>query len=137
MRDLYLVRKPATQMSERFRWWSETENRHNSRWNFHADGKWDHGHYIVADKGHGIFGHTSHIMGDAARIAAIYWDRYLDTQDRAWLRDRAYPMIRGAAEVSTPPFPDLEARTASITLLMSTTANRIGTRRIRVRKSRT
>jgi hypothetical protein len=98
MRDLYLARKPVSQMSERFRWWSETENRHNSRWNFHADGKWDHGHYVVADKGHGIFGHTSHIMGDAARIAAVYWDRYLDTQDTAWLRDRAYPMIKGAAE---------------------------------------
>ena len=98
MRDLYLTRKPASEMSERFRWWSETENRHNSRWNFHADGKWDHGHYVVADKGHGIFGHTSHIMGDAARIAALYWDRYLDTMDVAWLRDRAYPMIKGAAE---------------------------------------
>ena len=85
-------------MSERFRWWSETENRHNSRWNFHADGKWEHGHYVVADKKHGIFGHTSHIMGDAARIASLYWDRYLDTLDPAWLRDRAYPMIKGAAE---------------------------------------
>jgi hypothetical protein len=98
MRDLYLASKPAAQMSERFRLWSETENRHNSRWNFHADGKWDHGRYIVADKGNGIFGHTSHIMGDATRIASIYWDRYLDTQDRAWLRDSAYPMIKGAAE---------------------------------------
>ena len=98
MRDLYLARKPAGEMSERFRWWSETENRHNSRWNFHADGKWEHGHYVVADKKHGIFGHTSHIMGDAARIASLYWDRYLDTLDPAWLRDRAYPMIKGAAE---------------------------------------
>jgi hypothetical protein len=98
MRDLYLVRKPASAMSERFRWWSETENRHNSRWNFHADGQWEHGHYIPGDKKHGIFGHTSHIMGDAARIGSIYWDRYLDTQDEAWLRDRAYPMLKGAAE---------------------------------------
>lgn len=98
MRDLYLERKPASAMSEHFRWWSETENRHNSRWNFHADGKWEHGHYIVADKGHGAFGHTSHIVGDASRIAAIYWDRYLVTQDETWLRERAYPMIQGAAE---------------------------------------
>ena len=85
-------------MSEHFRWWSETENRHNSRWNFHADGKWEHGHYIVADKGHGAFGHTSHIVGDASRIAAIYWDRYLATQDETWLREKAYPTIQGAAE---------------------------------------
>jgi hypothetical protein len=98
MRDLYLERKPASAMSERFRWWSEAENRHNSRWNFHADGKWDHGHYVIPDKGHGAFGHTSHIVGDASRIAAIYWDRYLVTQDRTWLRERAYPMIQGAAE---------------------------------------
>jgi hypothetical protein len=98
MRDLYLARKPATQMSDRFRWWSETENRHNSRWNFHNDGDWDHGHYVPKDKGHGIFGHTSHIVGDASRIAALYWDRYLTTQDPAWLRERAYPMLKGAAE---------------------------------------
>ena len=98
MRDLYLERKPASAMSEHFRWWSETENRHNSRWNFHADGKWDHGHYVIPDKGHGVFGHTSHIVGDASRIAALYWDRYLFTQDQTWLRERAYPMIQGAAE---------------------------------------
>lgn len=98
MRDLYLERKPASAMSEHFRWWSETENRHNSRWNFHADGKWDHGHYVIPDKGHGVFGHTSHIVGDAARIAALYWDRYLFMEDQTWLRERAYPMIQGAAE---------------------------------------
>jgi hypothetical protein len=98
MRDLYLARKSDSEMSERFRLWAETENRHNSRWNFHNDGAWEHGRYIPKDKGHGIFGHTSHIMGDAARIAAIFWDRCLDTLDATWLRDRAYSMIKGAAE---------------------------------------
>lgn len=98
MQDLYLMRKPYDQMSQRYRWWAETKTRHSSRWNFQGDGKWDHGHWVVPDKGRGIFGQTTHIVGDASRIASIYWDRYLDTQDQAWLRDRAYPMIKGAAE---------------------------------------
>jgi len=98
LQDLYLTRKPFAQMSPHLRWWAETKNRHNSTWNFRADATWDHGHMVFPDKGNGIFGHTTHILGNAARIGAVYWDRYQDTQDEAWLRDRAYPIIKGAAE---------------------------------------
>lgn len=98
MRDLYLARKPWARRSERFRWYAEVKTRHNSRWNFQYDGKWDHGHFVIPDKGKGAFGHTSHIMGAGARIAAVYWQRYEYTGDEAWLRDRAYPMIKGMAE---------------------------------------
>jgi hypothetical protein len=98
LRDLCLARKPWEEASEEFRWFAETKNRHNSRWNFQADGKWDHGHYVVRYKGRGAFGHTTHILGAGARIAALFWDRYQYTLDKDWLRDRAYPMIRGAAE---------------------------------------
>jgi len=98
LQDLDLVRKPGEEMSEHFRWWAETENRHNSRWNYRGDAHWDHGHMVFPDKGKGIFGHTTHILSDAARIGNVYWDRYLVTQDQSWLRDRAYPILRGAAE---------------------------------------
>lgn len=98
MQDLYLVRKPWEERSARFRWYAETKNRHNSRWNFQKDGTWDHGHWVVPDKGKGPFGHTSHILGAGARIAGLYWQRYQYTTDQAWLRDRAYPMIKGMAE---------------------------------------
>lgn len=98
LRDLLLVRKPWEQRSARFRWFAETKLRHNSRWNFQGEGRWDHGHWVVPDKGKGVFGHTTHILGVATRIAALAWQRYLFTMDEAWLRERAYPLIKGAAE---------------------------------------
>ena len=32
------------------------------------------------------------------KIAYQFWQRYEYTQDEAWLRERAYPMLRGVAE---------------------------------------
>ena len=98
MQDLFLARKSWESRSEKFRWFAETKNRHNSRWNFQADGHWDHGHWIVPDKGAGPFGHTTHILGAGARIAGLCWQRYQYTLDEHWLRDRAYPIIKGMAE---------------------------------------
>ena len=98
IRDLYLVRKPWDERSERFRRFAEVKQPHESRWNWIDKGRWENGHWVFEDKGKGAFGHTSHILGAGARIAALYWDRYQFTMDEAWLRDRAYPMIKGAAE---------------------------------------
>jgi len=98
VRELYLARKPYEQRSARFQWWAETKNRHNSRWNFQGDGKWDHGHLVVPTKGKGIFGHCTHILSDASRIGNLFYQRYEFTMDKDWLRDRAYPIIKGAAE---------------------------------------
>jgi hypothetical protein len=98
MRDLYLMKKPWEQRSDRFRRYAETKQLYDSRWNFQTNGHFDHGHWIVPDKNAGPFGHTSHILADSAKIATLFWDRYQYTMDQAWLRDRAYPMIKGAAE---------------------------------------
>ncbi len=98
LQDLMLARKPFEERSAKFQWWSETKNRHNSRWNFLGDGHWEHGHYVVPTKGAGIFGHCTHILSDAARIGNLYYQRYEFTQDQDWLRTRAYPIIKGAAE---------------------------------------
>jgi hypothetical protein len=107
IQELFLARKPYEQRSERFQWWAETKNRHNSRWNFQADGKWDHGHLVVPTKGKGIFGHCTHIFSDAARIGNLFYQRYQLTLDKDWLRDKAYPIIRGAAEFYRN-FPNLQ-----------------------------
>ncbi|HZZ29332.1 MAG TPA: DUF5703 domain-containing protein [Pirellulales bacterium] len=98
LQELMLVKKPYDNRSAKFQWWAETKNRHNSRWNFLADGHWDHGHYVVPTKDAGIFGHCTHILCDAAKIGALFYDRYEFTQDQTWLRERAYPIIQGAAE---------------------------------------
>jgi len=101
LQDLLLVRKPWTKRSARFDWYAYSKNRHNSRWNFRADGDWQHGYYVFkskADSESGAFGHTTHILGVAARIGHLAWQRYRFTGDEAWLREKAYPLIKGAAE---------------------------------------
>jgi hypothetical protein len=98
LQDLMLVRKPYEQRSATFQAFAEVRNRHHARWNFQADGAWEDGHYIVPNKGAGIFGHCTHILGVGTRIAALAWQRYQFAMDETWLRDRAYPFIRGAAE---------------------------------------
>ena len=92
------MRKPYAERSAKFQWWAETKNRHNARWNFLGDGHFEHGHYVVPTKGAGIFGHCTHILCDAARIGNLFYQEYLFTGDRDWLRDRTYPIIKGAAE---------------------------------------
>ncbi len=108
--DLFLVRKPYEARSKEFQWYAETKNRHASRWNFQADGSWDHGHFVVPTKAavqperfgspeiNGIFGHCTHILSVASRIANLFYQRYQFTQDKEWLRNKAYPLIKGAAE---------------------------------------
>ena len=98
LQDLVLARKPYEQRSQKFQWWAETKNRHNARWNFQGDGHFEHGHFVVPDKGAGIFGHCTHILADASRIGNLYYQRYLFTRDKDFLRDRAYPILKGAAE---------------------------------------
>ena len=107
MRDLYLVRKPWDQRSERFMQYAETKQPHNSRWNWKASGRWVDGRWIYKDKGAGPFGHVTHILGAGARIAALYWQRYQYAMDETWLRDRAYPMLKGSAEFYRN-FPNLQ-----------------------------
>jgi hypothetical protein len=41
---------------------------------------------------------VTHIFSRGAKIAYYYWLRYEYTMDTAWLRDRAYPMLKGVAE---------------------------------------
>jgi hypothetical protein len=107
LRDMVLGLKPFEQRSPAFDEFSANKNRHNSRWNYRADGAWDHGSYVFKSKGTGIFGHTSHILGVAARIGAIGWQRYQLTGDVNWLREHAYPFIKGAAEFYRA-FPNLQ-----------------------------
>ena len=120
LQDLVLARKKYEDRSPKFQWFVETKNRHHARWNFQADGTWDHGHLVVPTKASiqperfispdavsGIFGHCTHILGVAARIGRIYWNKYEYTMDTSWLQDHAYPMLKGAAEFYRN-FPNLK-----------------------------
>src|SRR6202044_2372202 len=50
------------------------------------------------ERGFGPYGAVNHIFGTTAKVAYLYWRRYEFTLDSDWLRIRAYPMLKGAAE---------------------------------------
>ena len=55
-------------------------------------------------------GTCSRLLYNTAEAAQWYWERYEYTGDIAWLRDRAYPMLKGTAELfRTYPGTQLEA----------------------------
>jgi hypothetical protein len=93
-----LLRKPWSLRSQRFRDFARTQNPLSSRWNWKAAGLWTDGEWVFEDKGEGPFGHTTHILGTTAKVAWLFWRRYEYTLDREFLRERAYPMLRGTAE---------------------------------------
>ena len=98
MRDLYLLRKPWSERSARFLEYARTGHPHSSRWNWWGDGRWTNGAWVPTERPTAPFSPVNHILGTTAKIAYLYWRRYEYTEDASWLRDRAYPMIKGAAE---------------------------------------
>ena len=59
----------------------------------YVDGVWQ-----PTERGGGPYGPVTHIFSRGAKIAYTFWQRYEYTLDDAWLRDRAYPMLKGVAE---------------------------------------
>lgn len=58
----------------------------------------------------GINGYHTHLLYNTAEAAQWYWERYEYTKDLEWLRVKAYPMIKGAAELyRTHPLTKREA----------------------------
>ena len=107
MRELYLLRKPWEKRSQRFMEFSLTRNPHSSRWNWYGSGEWVEGRWTPKERGDGPFGPVTHILGTTAKVAYLYWRRYEYTLDKEWLRGRAYPMLKAAAEFYRN-FPNLK-----------------------------
>lgn len=105
--DLFLARKPYSEASSNFLAYVQTKNNLNSRYNFLNFGSYVDGIYHAPTKGAGIFGHCTHFLSGASDIAALFWQRYEFTGDKQWLRDEAYPMIKGVAEFYAN-FPNLK-----------------------------
>lgn len=98
MRDLYLLRKSWGQVSDDFRDYASTKQPHASRWNWIGGGDWHDGKWIPTERPESPFGMVTHIFSRGAKIAYQYWQRYEYTLDETWLRQRAYPMLRGVAD---------------------------------------
>lgn len=98
MADLYLLRKPWEQRSDRFMDFARTKHPHSSRWNWIQGGKWENGRWVLTERGAGPYGPVTHNFGTTAKIAYLYWRRYEYTLDPDWLASRAYPMLKAASE---------------------------------------
>lgn len=99
MQQLYLLKKPWSERSEKFFRYASAQQSFNSRWNWISqDGHYELGQWVLQDKGAAPFGHVTHIFGTTAKIAYLYWQKYEYTLDEKWLRERAYPMLKGAVE---------------------------------------
>lgn len=98
MRKLYLKQKPWADRTQRFIDYAETKHPFLSRWNWRKDTTWVAGRWPVANRGEGAYSPVNHIFSRGAKIAYQYWQQYEYTQDINWLRERAYPMLKGMAE---------------------------------------
>lgn len=98
MQELYLAKKSWDARSDLFNAYASTKMPFLSTWNWKKDQGWKNGKWIYSDKGGGPFGHVTHIFSRGAKIAYQYWQKYEYTQDIEWLKNAAYPMLKGMTE---------------------------------------
>ena len=98
MRDLYLLNRPWATRSQRFRDFAHLKTPQNSRWNWKNYGRYINGKWVFEERGHGPFGRVLHLLESGGKLAYQYWLRYEYTQDKEWLREIGYPMIKDLAE---------------------------------------
>lgn len=98
MRELYLFRKPWEEKSDRFAGFVDRKAPHESRYNYKFYEHYEDGRVVYEERGCGPFGATTYMFGSQAAIAYSFWKQYLYTKDEEFLRNRAYPVIRGVAE---------------------------------------
>lgn len=106
LREFLLCRKPVGELSEAFKAFGSTRNPLHPYWNHMAFDCWKTGQFEFRTQGHGPFSYVTHILSSGTKVAQLFWARYEYTRDTAWLRTRAYPFIRGAAELYRN-FPNL------------------------------
>lgn len=93
MRELYLMRKRWPERSERFKEFAKNKSPFESSWNWRLGPTYHGQEYDAAP-----FSYVTHIFSATAKYAYLFWLKYEYTLDLDWLRDRAYPMVKGAAD---------------------------------------
>ncbi|WP_262245170.1 glycosyl hydrolase family 95 catalytic domain-containing protein [Parapedobacter soli] len=107
LRALYLLQMPWEERSDEFMAYANTKIPFLSRWNWKHTGQWDSGTWTYVERGDGPFGPVNHIFSRGAKIAYQYWQKYEYTLDENWLREHAYPMLKGMVEFYRH-FPNLK-----------------------------
>lgn len=98
MRELYLFRKPWEEKSDRFADFVDRKAPHESRYNYKFYEHYEDGRVVYNERGCGPYGATTYMFGSQAAIAYQFWKQYLYTGDEEFLRNEAYPIIRGVAQ---------------------------------------
>jgi len=107
MKSLYLLQKTWEERSDKFMAYAHGKIPFLSRWNWKHTGKWESGAWTYVERGDGPFGPVNHIFSRGAKIAYLYWQKYEYTLDENWLREYAYPMLKGMVEFYRH-FPNLK-----------------------------
>lgn len=89
---LFTLKKPWEERSNAYREFARGRNLYETRWNgelvYNRDGK-----------GYGPYGFVTHIFSTTAKIAMLFWKRYMQTLDKKWLEEKGYPVIKGTAQM--------------------------------------
>lgn len=90
-RELYTLKKPWEDRSEAFRKFAEGRNTFESRWNWEAPKSGD------GTRGYGPYAYVTHIFSTTAKVAMLFWERYVGSGDMEWLEQKCYPILRDTA----------------------------------------
>lgn len=105
LREFMLGRKSYSQTSRAFKDFALPRHAYSSRWN------WMHTETSAFNKPTEVpYCYVVHIFSSGAKIAYLYWLVYEYTRDESWLRERAYPMLKGVAEFYRH-YPNLKKET--------------------------
>lgn len=89
--ELYTLKKPWEERSEAFRRFARGRNTYESRWN------WEDPDAEDGTRGYGPYAYVTHIFSTTAKIAMLFWERYLESGDDEWLEQKGYPVLRDTA----------------------------------------
>ncbi len=93
VRALYTLQKPWEERSDEFMRFAAGRNTFECRWN------WEDPESEDGTRGYGPYAYVTHIFSTTAKIAMLFWSKYLKDADQDWLREKAYPVLHDAAEM--------------------------------------
>lgn len=91
VRALYTLQKPWKDRSREFCNFAKGRNTYESRWN------WEDPQSEDGTRGYGPYAYVTHIFSTTAKVAMLFWARYVESKDEEWLEKKAYPILKGAA----------------------------------------
>lgn len=92
--QLYTCQKRWADRSDGFKKFAEGRNAFDARYSYIS-----HREEGYAERGCGVFGYVTHIFSTTAKIAYWLWRCAQNVGEKEWLREHAYPFIRGAADM--------------------------------------